>query len=210
MEFSSSTNTGKTSALPDGQERRRYFRLNDRLGVRLKSLDASGLETELVAEGSDERKKMQQSDWQRQFAHWDIVLNEIEPELNHSALGAAIKALRHQIQLLSEPFMVQDRVQKEYLDENHDVKEVNISACGLALYHRPGVKEGTAVSVSLSLGENELPVFAEARVIAVEPRCSDLDYVRLDFNAIDSESQERLIQYLVRRQSEQLREKTKK
>lgn len=211
-ESSSSSSAGSQDnsfGIPGGQERRRFFRLNDRIGVRVEPLGGVTYDVETEMVDTDSATPVF-TDWKRQFAHWDAVLDEMGPELSHSTLGVAIKALRQQIKSLSAPLLEQDQLQQEYLDDNFDVKEVNISACGLGLYHHSGLTKGMTLSVSLSLGEGEIPVVTEATVVSVEPRCSELDYLRLDFDSIDNDSQERLIQYLVRRQSEQLRDKMKR
>ncbi len=84
---------------------------------------------------------------------------------------------------------------------------VNLSACGLSFVAGEEHRSGELLEVALYLDSASLVISSVARVVGVDsdPARPGKQVVRVDFVRIDPDERELLIQYVLRRQGEQLR-----
>jgi len=86
------------------------------------------------------------------------------------------------------------------------VKHVNISACGLAFVADENIPLQSCLAMELLLNGEPAPLRVRASVVKCDPKHKSQFYTRVDFDEMESADQERLIQYMLKRQSEQLRD----
>jgi len=175
-------------------ERRRFFRINDKIGINYKVIDRS------IAQG-----RKAHGDLQNLMAAYDEKLEQILISLQRKETYTieAIKLLNKKINLLANYL----EIERGRIDEmEFIVKNVNISACGLAFMSEEEHSPGTVLEIELMLGGEPTPMVVEGIVIACDKKSSKQHYLRIDFDEIDATDQEALIQYMVKRQSELLRE----
>ncbi len=93
----------------------------------------------------------------------------------------------------------------------YTLRQVNVSACGIAFSNEEMLKQGQLLKLDIMLQPRELHVVAMAEVVdstAMAPEEIDGDrrcFVRLNFTEINPNDQELLIQHMVKKQSEQLK-----
>lgn len=175
------------------QERRRYFRINDRLALGFQTVDASEDDNALPV-GLDVLDLMSVQD--EKIEH---LLQEVAEE--SPKVAALIRAMNQKLervvaQLVTDARMV-DRLARR-------VKEVSLSACGLGFVCDSDVEIGTRLNIELELEQDKSIIKTKGYVVAVEP-CDDGYYWRVSFFDMAPAHQERLIQHVVQRQSVQLK-----
>ena len=186
-------------------ERRRYFRIEERALIKYRVIQEDML---------DEERKF-------------IFLNEIKVENVHAALVGIdlrlqdlVGALRREdklvaeaIDLLNRKLTLLERVvslenaygaTSEYCE--HDPTEINISGGGISL----NAKSPLAVNAYLAIDIVLLPTNHPMRVIGRVVDCREIDTggfaIAIEFEDIREEDRDVLIQHIVRKQSEVLRE----
>ncbi len=173
-------------------DRRRYFRISDRMGVAYRPV--SETESEIDTEPSAEQRLVECSSQIEQLLE-ALAANAPEAarlgHLLNQKLDWTIERIRQDQpwSRLSEP----------------SIHSVNISACGMGLRLDESQPVGALLDLELLLLPERQPLSARAEVIACEPEQEGRYYVRLEFIDMDSREQEELIQHIVRRQSEMLR-----
>jgi c-di-GMP-binding flagellar brake protein YcgR len=187
------------------EERRRYFRIDDTLGVFYRVLGAE----EAGAFARDSANQGGNFDFISNFDNRIQTLIEVcrvqTPiaaeiiDLMNKKLNFIIKQIDVDTQLMrSVPFQA---------------RSVNISACGMAFPNDTHLEAGKVLQLDISLTPSDLHVVTMATVIACNEwdhgACSDSlpFYVRVDFTQINHSDQELLIQHVVKRQSAQLKER---
>lgn len=183
------------------EERRRYFRINDAIGVAYRLVDDS--EAKSLAEAASENA-----------GGFDFVSNfdnRIQTLLEsckiQSPLAAELLSLMNQ----KLNFVIQQvGIDAELINSvAYQLRQSNISACGLAFANEEALDIGQKLHLDLMLHPSEMRISSLAVVVGCEKldEASDgLDYfLRLNFESLNSTDQELLIQHVVQRQGAQLR-----
>jgi c-di-GMP-binding flagellar brake protein YcgR len=181
-------------------DRRRYFRINDVVGLSYQVIDAH-----------------QQQDRQRNAENVRItsidLLRSIDREIttalnglwqNNPSAANAIGLLNKKIDILATEME---------LDYDHlngiepKTRKVNISACGIAFECKDRFDIGQLLMLTIMLRPVNSHVKVEGRVIGCEASDDPENphfRLRVDFDRVNLNVQEQLIQHIVRRQSSQL------
>lgn len=180
-------------------ERRRFFRINDKIGISYK----------IINRLEQKEKKIKNGDLKNLLSVQDDRLEHILVALNRKDMqvAEALALINKKINLIANYLEIErGRVD----DVEYIVKHVNISACGLAFMADEYLEPGTTLEVELLLGSESGPMVVEGVVISCDRKTERQHYLRIDFDVIDTGDQETLIQYMVKRQSELLREMSQK
>jgi len=175
-------------------ERRRYFRINEQIGLSIRILDRnehSGLPPadELISQ-QDERIEQ--------------LLRELAD--THPQVGELVALLNQKL----ERTVAALAVEKELVDRiAHRVQEVNLSACGIAFHFDESLSEGSHLQLELTLFPSMQRISTKGLVVACQPSTSEEHpfYCRVDFYGMGSAAQESLIQYVVQSQAQQLKQR---
>jgi len=183
------------------EERRRYFRINDAIGVAYRLVDDS--EAESLAQAASDN-----SDGFDFVSNFD---NRIQTLLEsckiQSPLAAELLSLMNQ----KLNFVIQQvGIDAELINSvAYQLRQSNISACGLAFANEEALDIGQKLHLDLMLHPSEMRISSLAVVVGCEKldEASDgLDYfLRLNFDSLNPTDQELLIQHVVQRQGVQLR-----
>ncbi len=176
-------------------DRRRYFRINERLGIAYRVL---GDEEE---SGSGEPPV----DIYTLLSRYDRDITQLLGQLpsRDGPLRDLLDTLNKKINCIANQLELESRMIEQIA---HRVAEVNISACGMAATLDEALAPGTRLELDLVLLPENQRLVARAVVVSSEPRTDgEGHYTRLAFSELDTGNQERLIQHIVRRQSELLR-----
>lgn len=180
------------------QERRRYFRINETVGLSIQMLDDDGSAVqnsksfapnavELIAKNDD------------RIGHLIDELSNDDPRV-----AELISLLNQKVERVSSMLAIESNL----LDRiAHRVQEVNISACGLAFSHEDPITEGSRIRVELTLYPEETKIHSDGIVVSCELTGEDVKnhYCRVDFYGMSHSAQEDLIQFVVQTQSAQLK-----
>ncbi|MGK0441479.1 MAG: c-di-GMP-binding flagellar brake protein YcgR [Pseudohongiellaceae bacterium] len=181
-------------------ERRRYFRIDETLGVSYRAI-------------SDEEAK--------------LFSNSDKGDLSAISYAANFD---NRIQTLLEACRIQSPIAAELIDlvnkklnfvihqmdvdtdlmqkVAYTLRQVNVSACGMAFPSEDKLKVGQKLQLDILLNPGEFHIVAMAEVVASrlpEEGEGDGNFVRVNFTEIDNNDQELLIQHIVKGQSNQLK-----
>lgn len=173
-------------------DRRRYFRISDRLGVAYRLLNQA--EPDVGGEVSAEQ----------QMAECDAQIEQLLKALAVSAPETA--QLGRLLNQKLDWILGQGRDEQTWSSLGEpSIHSVNISACGMGFRIDEPQPVGVQLDLELLLLPERQPLSTRAEVVACEPVQDGHYYARLEFVDMDSRDQEELIQHIVRRQSEMLR-----
>lgn len=190
----------------DRPDRRRYFRIDDLVGLRYQLADLQETDTT-----SKEAGKVQITSIN--------LLKSIDRELtaalnvlwqSNPMAANAIGLLNKKMDILAAE-MEMDYDKLQVIDAHS--KQVNLSACGMAFECQERFDIGQLLALTIVLKPANTPVHLRGRIVG----CDWLDghnvrtyLLRVDFDHVDLAVEEQLIQHIVRRQSSQIgsRQKT--
>lgn len=174
-------------------DRRRYFRISDRMGVAYRPLNDA--EPDSGAESSAEQR----------LAHCDAQIENLLEALAVSA--PEIEQLGRLLNQKLDWAIAQGRDNQAGSSlGDPNVHSVNISACGMGFRIDEPEPLGAQLDLELLMLPERQSLSTRAEVVACEPTEEEGHYyARLEFVDMDSRDQEELIQHIVRRQSEILR-----
>jgi len=174
------------------EERRRYFRIEDMVGISY----------EVISEAEAKRREveMQQTDF---ASRGDLHVVERQLQLLIDKLRVQHPEFAEAVELLNIKFNTLKQGQDgdaRYSDSR--VKKVNISACGISFDVRKRISLGKKLYLNITLIPTDLHVFTLGEVVdCVESTESSRDWtVRVDFYGMSSEDEELLVQHIVKRQ----------
>jgi hypothetical protein len=180
--------------LPD--DRRRYFRISDNLGVayRVVADDHIGDDSVIANPPTNIYQLLVEHD--EAIADLLAKLRPTDPLVTELAtrLNGKINCIINQLEMESR--MIEQIAHKIY--------EVNISACGLGFKVDESINKGARVQLDLILLPENKRILSDAVVID----CTTLPnshYVRMNFVGMSAQDQEMLIQHIVKRQGDLLR-----
>ena len=177
-------------------ERRRYFRINDTVGVAY----------ELINSNSAALKQRKVPNVLEQVAQHDKQLQSllVEVKQTHPQIAALVSVFNQKFERVVTQLMVDSQLVSRIAEK---VREVNISACGIAFQDDEFVEKNTAMRLEITLYPSNQKVETEGRVVGCEPVGNGEGYyLRIDFYAMTDAHQECLIQHIVRAQSNQIKE----
>lgn len=181
------------------EERRRYFRITESVGLSYALLDELGGEeqkpesttADILAHLTEQDKKIEQA------------LREVVDE--SPKVAALIGLFNQKIERIVHMLTMEGRLLDKLAMR---IREVNISACGIAFTNEEHISVGRPVRLELTLFPEEKKIVTDGRVISCDPIADSVNfYIRIDFFAVNKAAQEELIQHIVKRQSVQLQEK---
>ena len=181
----------------DRQERRRFFRIEDHVGLSYRLLDDALAQQQEVHDAVSLQITPVQ------------MLERIDKELTTalSGLWKSNPSLANVMGLLNKKIdVLVAELNPEYNagDDNENTVSVNLSACGIAFECGESFVPGQKLVLDLTLRPTRVQLSVIGRVVVCEstPTGSKEPYVlRLNFDEIDAATQEELIQHVVRRQS---------
>jgi len=181
-------------------ERRRYFRVSDLIGVRYRFLSDNEAELAIQAQPSSLKSLLSQMDEQIIVAL--AKLKNTEPEV-HTILDL----YNRKIDLMIGHGLANT---SEDTAESMRACQVNLSACGIAFPCSEIASLNQHVEIELSLYQSNVNLQLLAAVIACEDYIDEVNehthLIRADFINISDVDQEQLIQYVIKRQAQQLSE----
>ncbi len=175
-------------------ERRRYFRINDTIGITYHVLKGEELSVSKGVHAPDILELVSKQD--QRIEQLLLEIAEDNPKVAELVTVFNQKIERIVTQLVIESNLV-DRIA-------HRIKEANISACGVAFHNHEGISEGARLKMELTLYPSEKIVTVQAIVVDCEPE-GDEWYWRVDFYDMSETLQEVLIQHVVVSQGHQLK-----
>lgn len=173
-------------------ERRRFFRIDDRLELRLiKHVDEAAEDT--ITSLSSARASEIMRDLDERISDSIDAVRVLSPECSELC-----DLINRKLDFIVDALEISEEIARQ-LDFRQE--EVNISACGLALDTRQRLAPGDEVTLDIRFPPNSVEMHIEAQVVrSIESRPGYFT-VFLDFVDLSNDDQEFLIQYVVRRQS---------
>ncbi len=180
-------------------ERRRYFRIDDTVGLNYKVIDATEARHLEQALKTGQRRS---SDMVQLFHGLEVQVGLAVEELRSTAPQSAAVAelLNEKINILGR-LMIDARLKKQ-----GGPRGVNLSACGLAFDQDEAIDSGTLLELQLTLFPSYTFIVLIGEVVDCPENEDGSFNVRLDYRYIRDEEQEALIHHMVQRQNQQLRD----
>lgn len=180
--------------LPD--DRRRYFRISDNIGLAYQVI--AGDQTDLG------RVRSEPVRMSALLAEHDTAIVRLLQELRSRdpLVGELAARLNEKINGIVNQL---DRATQMVEQTAHKIVAVNISACGLGFHSDEPIAPHAQVQLDMVLLPDNKRLLTSARVIACEPQDNGY-YVRMDYVDLGAADQEYLIQHIVKRQGDLLRE----
>lgn len=183
-------------------ERRRYFRIDDKIGITYEVVgDAATESAETAQSGSVPLDIVDFSTQQDDEINQLLEQLEKESPLAAKILGHINNKIErfanqgHSIALMSEQV-------------SFAIKKANISACGISFNALNEINDGAVLKMSLTLLSENITLTTKGRVIDCLVLGKTGEYRwRIDFYDMPADDQETLIQYIVQRQSALLSKK---
>ncbi|MBB3167060.1 PilZ domain-containing protein [Simiduia aestuariiviva] len=176
-------------------ERRRFFRINDRVGVAYRVL------TDAEADSRQERDN-EPMDTMSLLSRYENTIEALLPQVDSEVLVELLGTLNKKINCVVAQLELDSRLVR---DIAHKVREVNISACGMAFVADEHVPPGKVLSLDLLLRPEGTHLATYGQVLD----CQSTDaghYLRVNFMSLSPYDQEVLIQHIVRKQGWLIRE----
>lgn len=184
-------------------ERRRYFRIDDSMGVAYRILGAE--EAKIFAEQTRDQGHLVDF-----AANFD---NRIQTLLDTCKIESPVAAELADLINKKLNFVIhQLDIDAELMQKvAYTLRQVNVSACGLACHIDEPLESSSVLQMDLVLHPGELHIVTMAKVIACEAIAEQADgcnyFLRVEFEEIHHNDQELLIQHIVKQQSLQLKKK---
>ncbi len=176
-----------------GADRRRFFRINDNIGVHYRILEESELNQRIDSLVNPTDTITLLSDYNKQI---DTLLSQVV--IKDPTVGELLGVLNKKVNCVIQQLELESRITQNLA---HKVQEVNISACGMALTLEEAFEAGTVMDLELMLLPGRYLMHCHGVVVAAAPvHDGDGFHTRVDFSGMSSEDQELLIQHIVKRQ----------
>ncbi|MFV1871778.1 MAG: hypothetical protein ACMZ64_00430 [Oleiphilus sp.] len=189
------------SLLKPGQERRRYFRVSDLVGLRFQLLSQDEQALAIQAKPSSMKELLKQID-NEMLANLALIQSS-QPEVYR-----LMDLLNQKVNLALN---FDPDSQDETLATSSHVCSVNLSACGLAFPSDKSATLNQYVSLELTLYPNSIRLTLLAAVISCDRYDDEEDakhkyIIRANFVDISDANQEVLVQHVIKRQALQLKQ----
>lgn len=182
-------------------DRRRFFRISDQIGISYRVLDDVELsQVESLGKPIADLPLLTQ---------YDNKISELLKELGETnpVLAELLDTMDKKFNCVIQQLELESSIARNLV---HGVREVNISACGLALDLDERLPERAVVELQLSLQSKQALISCYGVVVEVAHlQESDEYHTRIDYCGMTTRDQESLIQHIVQRQSQLLSEERK-
>lgn len=183
------------TALED--ERRRYFRMNDLIGMRYRLLSEGEAEVAMQAKPSSLKNLLSQVDE-------EITVALAQIKTTDSSTYRVLNLFNQKLNLVMGQGLVKNSEDLAFIR----ACQVNLSACGIAFPCSDAAKLNQHVELELSLNQGSIHLILLAAVISCDDSLDEVNgnthLIRADFINIPDVDQEHLIQYIIKRQAQQL------
>ena len=178
--------------MPTQDERRRYFRIDDTVGLRYTRIgksQADAREKELV-EGDSGHNRLQLAEKSLQ-----MLIDKLR--VQSPEFAEAIELLNTKFNLLKE-----EQLEQNSGGRGSHVRQVSISACGVAFDDRDQFKIGDILDIDITLLPTDLHIFTLGEVVdcRASEEASGEWATSVDFYAMPEEDEELMVQHIVKRQ----------
>lgn len=178
------------------EERRRYFRISDTIGLSFQIINADGRGT------ADNLRPNAVNLISENDEAIESLINAIADENPKISKLAALlnQKLERVASLLALESDMLDRIA-------HRVQDVNISACGIAFGHDERMTIGAQVRMDITLFPSRQKMATEGVIVGCEQASKSRGefYCRVDFIGMSAATQEKLIQHIVQNQNASLK-----
>jgi hypothetical protein len=179
-------------------ERRRFFRIDDTVGLKAERIDPKEVEEKIEHFRQNKHQYAMLNDYNFQLEQHQADLRKITERMPE--LGRYLKMLQQQIDRLTEQLLPDDQ---QFVDRE---LPVNISAQGIAFYSSESADPGDVIELHLKLHPSQHRIMVLARVIHCE---SDRKHpgqyrIALDFEHIREADRELLVKHVHGRQLQAL------
>lgn len=182
------------------EERRRYFRINETVGISYQCVDADTIASKAESSAPDILDLV--SGYDEQIERLLIEVQYTQPKVAELLTIFNQKVERVVNHLIMESQLV-NRIA-------HRVREANISACGIAFQNEESVRIGERLRLELTLYPDEQKIATKGRVVSCDLAEDEKSYYwRVDFYGMRPGAQEKLIQHIVKSQGSQLKSQRK-
>lgn len=173
------------------KEKRRYFRINETVGLTYRRLERQREHTQPAA------------DIWALISDQDESIERLLQEVGQQSPQVAdlIRAMNQKLERVVGQLVMERKLVDSLANR---AREVNISACGAGFVCDEQVTPGEQLQIELQLLPSDTLVHTKGRVVGCESTTSGF-YWRVDFYEITPAAQEQLIQHVVQRQSAQLK-----
>lgn len=179
-------------------ERRRFFRIDDTVGISYRVLTDEELLSRAKGEGHPLDAFGMIASYESRIENGLSQLRVRDPEV-----AAVLENINKKMNCVINQLEVESHLVQRIA---HKVQEVNISACGLAFMADDAIDVGRVMSLNLMLRPTNLHISTYGTVIDCDAQPGDGGfYVRVNFQDMDPADQEVLIQHIVKRQGTLLR-----
>lgn len=175
-------------------EKRRYFRINETVGLSYEFIER---------ESPRKTKGPPPSDVLEMVSQQDALIERLlrEAAVESPKVAELVRAFNQKLERVVSQLVLDSQLVGRIANR---IKEVNISACGLGFINEVAVVPGEKLKLELELFPSKYLVKAKGLVIGCD-RVQDGYFWRIDFYDVSSAAQEALIQHIVQRQSAQLK-----
>jgi c-di-GMP-binding flagellar brake protein YcgR len=185
-------------------ERRTYFRIQDTALVKYRVAQSDKLEAERHAV---HLSRIKAENTRAALFGLETHLQEVFDKVRHSnpPIVEALELINRKINLLERIVSVEHTAPGSEEYHEHEPKEINLSGGGMAITAVCVLAVGTNLAIDLVLLPSNDPMRTFGRVVSTRKSDGDQHVISIVFEEIRPDDQDRLIQHILRRQSEQLR-----
>lgn len=182
------------------RERRRYFRVSDLVGIRYRFLSENEIDVAVKAQPSSLNSLLGQLDEQ-------ITVALAKQKNTSPDIYTLMDLFNQKINLaFDQRFAKDDEVETDAVR----ACQVNLSACGIAFPSTESANLNQHLEMELTLYQANLKLGLVAAVISCDDYHDENDgnthLIRADFVNVSDADQEQLIQYIIKRQTQQIKE----
>ena len=175
------------------QDRRRFFRIDDRLQIAVQRAAA-------LAEGAERAERAADA-----LGEIDRRLKVLigSARLQAPAVAELADLLNRKLDHVIETLQLSEEIAQRAAFREY---ELNLSACGAALHTREQFEPGELLNLTIIFPPNEQHLVLRSRAVRCAMKEGGGYVLYLDFTGIVAEDQEFLIQYIIRRQGQYLQQ----
>lgn len=178
------------------QERRRYFRIQDTVGMKAEPVPSSELKERLDDFWNNRHDFSIRNEFNHQLEEHLADLAAIERK--YPAIARYLKVLQNQVDLLSEHIISDDEL------HDRERREVNISAQGISFLTSESLLIGDVVEINLQLLPNRQQIVVFAKVVSCDDMGDSQFKLTVDFEHIHEADREILVKHIHGKQLQSL------
>ena len=177
------------------EERRRYFRVNDEAEISYRVMedkDIDAWQQELGTGSASELAKLE--------TEIGVALSHLKSQMPQ--VGKLMELFNQKINLVTR-----SQVSAMELDDDGEVKRINLSACGIAFHTEEAIPADQQLLIQMKLKPSNITVTVSGQVIESIDKKDDSHLIRVEFHELDSNNQDLLMQHMFQVQSRELQKK---